>query len=89
MGWNDGNWLFPRAVQLLDIERYRDQVLAGIVLSASTKTDSTVRKFTLIVGFVAVFLECTLTKSIATPCNLRSGELGIEDTCFDGRARPI
>ena len=43
VGWNDGAWLFPRAVQLLNIERYRSQVLAGIVLSASTKTDSTVR----------------------------------------------
>ena len=43
VGWNDGSWLFPRAVQLLDIERYREQLLAGIILSTSTKTDSTVR----------------------------------------------
>lgn len=44
VGWNDGNWLFPRAVQLLHIERYREQLLAGIILSTSTKTDSTVRR---------------------------------------------
>ncbi|KAI8978670.1 TBCD protein [Trametes punicea] len=43
VGWNDANWLFPRAVQLLDLERYREQLLAGIVLSTSTKTDSTQR----------------------------------------------
>ncbi|KAI0720503.1 TBCD protein [Cerioporus squamosus] len=46
LGWNDGAWLFPRAIQILDIERYRAQVLAGIVLSASTKTDSTQRPVT-------------------------------------------
>ncbi|TFK86795.1 ARM repeat-containing protein [Polyporus arcularius HHB13444] len=46
LGWNDGAWLFPRAIQLLDIQRYRGQVLAGIVLSASTKTDSTQRPVT-------------------------------------------
>ncbi|KAI0372156.1 TBCD protein [Pilatotrama ljubarskyi] len=43
VGWNDSSWLFPRAVQLLDIERYREQLLAGLVLSTSTKTDSTQR----------------------------------------------
>ncbi|KAI0754966.1 ARM repeat-containing protein [Daedaleopsis nitida] len=46
VGWHAGHWLFPKAVQLLDIERYRDQVLAGIVLSVSTKTDSTQRPVT-------------------------------------------
>ncbi|RPD62432.1 ARM repeat-containing protein [Lentinus tigrinus ALCF2SS1-7] len=46
VGWNEGAWLFPRAVQLLDIERYRGQVLAGLVLSVSTKTDSTQRPVT-------------------------------------------
>ena len=45
VSWNEGSWLFPRAVQLLDIERYRAQILAGIVLSVSTKTDSTVSIF--------------------------------------------
>ncbi|KAH9922790.1 ARM repeat-containing protein [Epithele typhae] len=44
--WSNGAWLFPRAVQVLDIERYRAQVLAGIVLSVNTKTDSTQRPVT-------------------------------------------
>ncbi|KAI0354961.1 TBCD protein [Trametes cingulata] len=43
VGWNDSSWLFPRVVQLLDIERYREQLLGGIILSTSTKTDSTQR----------------------------------------------
>lgn len=42
LNWNEGDKLFPKAVQLLEIERYRGAVLAGLVLSASTKTDSTV-----------------------------------------------
>ncbi|PIL22540.1 hypothetical protein GSI_15229 [Ganoderma sinense ZZ0214-1] len=46
VGWNVGSWLFPRAVQLLDIQWYRHQILAGIILSASTKTDSTQRPVT-------------------------------------------
>lgn len=41
-GWNDGAWLYPRAVKLLDIEDYRDAVLAGLILSANSRTDSTV-----------------------------------------------
>ena len=43
IGWNEGSWLFPKAVQLLAIADYRRAILAGLVLSASTKTDSTVR----------------------------------------------
>ncbi|KAI0822273.1 TBCD protein [Trametes gibbosa] len=43
LGWSVGTWLFPRAVQLMDIERYRKELLAGIILSTSTKTDSTQR----------------------------------------------
>ena len=50
MGWNVGSWLFPKAVQLLDIQRYRHRILAGIVLSASTKTDSTVRHIIIYVA---------------------------------------
>lgn len=42
VGWNDGSWLFPRVVELLEIEQYRGQLLAGLILSTSTKTDSTV-----------------------------------------------
>lgn len=42
IGWNEGAWLFPKAVRLLDIKQYRLPILKGLVLSASTKTDSTV-----------------------------------------------
>ena len=42
-GWNDGPWLFPRAMRLLEVAEYRKQVLAGIVISIGSKTDSTVR----------------------------------------------
>ena len=43
IGWHEGSWLFPRVVQLLEIPEYRRSLLAGLVLSASCKTDSTVR----------------------------------------------
>ncbi|KAF7797405.1 hypothetical protein EIP86_008600 [Pleurotus ostreatoroseus] len=43
IGWNEGAWLFPKVVQLLDIKQYRKPILKGLVLSASTKTDSTQR----------------------------------------------
>ena len=42
MGWNDGVWLFPRALHLLKIPEYRKHVLRGIVISIGSKTDSTV-----------------------------------------------
>jgi len=41
--WNDGNWLFPRGMRLLEVPEYRKQVLSGIVISVASKTDSTVR----------------------------------------------
>ncbi|KZT12037.1 TBCD protein [Laetiporus sulphureus 93-53] len=43
IGWNDGERLFPKAVQLLNVERYRERVLAGLIMSVSTRTDSTQR----------------------------------------------
>ncbi|GBE84936.1 TBCD protein [Sparassis crispa] len=43
IGWNDSLWLFPKVVMLLDIELYRDAILAGLILSASSKTASTQR----------------------------------------------
>ncbi|KAJ7670233.1 TBCD protein [Mycena rosella] len=43
MGWKDGAWLFPKAVRLLDIPQYRQSVLAGLVLSLGSKTESTQR----------------------------------------------
>ncbi|KAF8957293.1 tubulin folding cofactor D C terminal-domain-containing protein [Flammula alnicola] len=41
IGWNDGTWLFPRAIRLLEIPEYRKPVLSGIVISIGSKTDST------------------------------------------------
>ncbi|KAF8955289.1 TBCD protein [Flammula alnicola] len=41
IGWNDGTWLFPRAIRLLEIPEYRKSVLSGIVISIGSKTDST------------------------------------------------
>ncbi|KAJ7935612.1 tubulin folding cofactor D C terminal-domain-containing protein [Mycena leptocephala] len=43
MGWKDGVRLFPKAVRLLDIPHYRKSVLAGLVLSLGSKTESTHR----------------------------------------------
>ncbi|KAI0072860.1 TBCD protein [Panus rudis PR-1116 ss-1] len=41
--WNEGAWLYSKAVQLLAIKEYRGPLLAGFVLSASSRTDSTQR----------------------------------------------
>lgn len=41
--WNNGEWLFPKAVKLLEIPDYRKTILTGLVLSVSTRTNSTVR----------------------------------------------
>lgn len=41
--WNNGEWLFPKAVKLLEIPDYRKTILAGLVLSVSTRTNSTQR----------------------------------------------
>ncbi|KAI0086506.1 ARM repeat-containing protein [Irpex rosettiformis] len=43
ISWSDSAWLFPRAVKLLTIKEYRHAVLSGLVLSVSSKTDSTQR----------------------------------------------
>ncbi|KAF8917124.1 ARM repeat-containing protein [Mucidula mucida] len=39
--WSNGNWLFPRAVRLLDVEFYRHAVLQGLITSLGSKTEST------------------------------------------------
>ena len=39
----DGAWLFPRALHLLEIPEYRQNVLRGIVISIGSRTDSTVK----------------------------------------------
>ncbi|KAI6166541.1 TBCD protein [Pisolithus thermaeus] len=41
--WNNGEWLFPKAVRLLEIPEYRKPILTGLVLSVSTRTNSTQR----------------------------------------------
>lgn len=38
--WSDKDWLFPKAVQLLDIPEYRESLLSGIVYSLSGKSES-------------------------------------------------
>ena len=43
IGWNDGAWLFQRALHLLEIPEYRKHVLRGLVISIGSKTDSTVK----------------------------------------------
>jgi hypothetical protein len=47
-GWNDGEWLYPRAVRLLDIVQCRKSVLTGLVLSIGSRTESTVSVIELI-----------------------------------------
>ncbi|KAI6129812.1 TBCD protein [Pisolithus croceorrhizus] len=39
----DCKWLFPKAVRLLEIPEYRKPILTGLVLSVSTRTNSTQR----------------------------------------------
>ncbi|KAF8513769.1 TBCD protein [Gautieria morchelliformis] len=43
VGWNEGQWFFPKAVRILEVEMYRIPVLRGLVLSVGSKTDSTQR----------------------------------------------
>ncbi|KAH8825282.1 TBCD protein [Flagelloscypha sp. PMI_526] len=43
IGWNDGPWLFPKVVQLLKVDHYRQDLLEGLVLSLGSKTDVTQR----------------------------------------------
>jgi hypothetical protein len=44
-GWQDGPWIFPRAMSFLEIPEYRNSVLAGVLISVGSKTDSTVDGF--------------------------------------------
>jgi hypothetical protein len=55
IGWNDGTWLFPRALHLLEIPEYRKHVLRGIVISIGSRTNSTVT-FHFIYHRIASFL---------------------------------
>jgi hypothetical protein len=51
VSWNDGNWLFPKAVRLLEVPEYRKPILTGLILSLGSKTDSTVSLNNLLVKF--------------------------------------
>ncbi|OBZ71620.1 Tubulin-specific chaperone D [Grifola frondosa] len=64
IGWNEGAWLFPKAVHLLDIKEYREAVLSGLILSASTKTDSTQRPVTS--SLVAYDLLAQASRNVAS-----------------------
>lgn len=44
-GWQDGAWIFPRAMNFLEIPEYRNSVLAGLLISVGSRTDSTVNGF--------------------------------------------
>ncbi|KIY64974.1 ARM repeat-containing protein [Cylindrobasidium torrendii FP15055 ss-10] len=39
--WADGSWLFPRAVQMLELDAYRRPVLLGLLASVGSRTEST------------------------------------------------
>ncbi|KAH7912534.1 ARM repeat-containing protein [Hygrophoropsis aurantiaca] len=41
--WGVGDWLFPKAMAMLEVEDYRKPVLTGIILSVGTRTGSTQR----------------------------------------------
>jgi tubulin-specific chaperone D len=41
-GWSVGEWLFPKAVELLRVREYRQPLLIGLILSVGTRTGSTV-----------------------------------------------
>ncbi|KAH8998594.1 TBCD protein [Lactarius akahatsu] len=42
-GWQDSAWIFPRAMNFLEIPEYRRAVLAGLLVSIGSKTNSTQR----------------------------------------------
>ncbi|GAW05740.1 TBCD protein [Lentinula edodes] len=56
-GWNDANWLFPKAVKILDVETYRKPVLLGLITSVGSLTDSTHRPVSAnLVSYRMIFL---------------------------------
>jgi len=42
-GWQDSSWIFPKAMQFLEVPEYRPAVLAGLLMSVGSKTESTQR----------------------------------------------
>lgn len=43
-GWQNSSWIYPRAMQFLEVSEYRPAVLSGLLISIGSKTDSTVNK---------------------------------------------
>jgi hypothetical protein len=41
--WSVGEWLFPKAVELLRVQEYRQPLLTGLIHSVGARTGSTVR----------------------------------------------
>ncbi|KAI0251997.1 TBCD protein [Lactifluus subvellereus] len=41
--WQDSSWIFPKAMHFLEVPEYRPAVLAGLLISIASKTDSTQR----------------------------------------------
>jgi len=41
--WQNGSWIYPKAMNFLEIPEYRPAILAGLLISIGSKTDSTQR----------------------------------------------
>ncbi|KIY45609.1 ARM repeat-containing protein [Fistulina hepatica ATCC 64428] len=61
--WSESRFIYPKAVYLLDVARYREPVLTGLVLAMGSKTGSTHRP----VGNSLVAYARTLPCSICAP----------------------
>ena len=44
--WQNSSWIYPRAMNFLEVPEYRPAVLAGLLISIGSKTDSTVNSHT-------------------------------------------
>lgn len=42
--WQDSSWIFPKAMHFMEVPEYRPAVLAGLLVSIASKTDSTVNR---------------------------------------------
>ena len=40
--WQNNSWIYPKAVNFLEVPEYRPAVLSGLLISIGSKTDSTV-----------------------------------------------
>ena len=44
--WQNNSWIYPKAVNFLEVPEYRPAVLSGLLISIGSKTDSTVNSHT-------------------------------------------